>query len=68
VIPIVGATKVSQLDDNLASTALELDGDDIELLNEASAIKLGFPHDFYAMPMVRALVYGGLADRIKAEA
>jgi aryl-alcohol dehydrogenase-like predicted oxidoreductase len=66
VIPIVGATKLSQLDDNLASTAVELDGDDLKLLNAASAIKLGFPHDFYTMPMVRTLVYGGLADRIKA--
>ena len=35
-------------------------------LEQASAIKLGFPHDFYEVPMVRNLVYGGLRDRIKA--
>jgi hypothetical protein len=29
-------------------------------------VELGFPHDFYARDMVRALVYGGLGDRIDA--
>jgi hypothetical protein len=34
-------------------------------LDEASSITLGFPHDFYTMPMVRNFVDGGLRDRIK---
>jgi aryl-alcohol dehydrogenase-like predicted oxidoreductase len=65
VIPIVGARKLAQLEDNLASLEVELDSEDLKSLNEASAIRLGFPHEFYEMPMVRTLVYGGLADRIK---
>jgi aryl-alcohol dehydrogenase-like predicted oxidoreductase len=66
VIPIIGAKKLSQLEDNLGSAEVELDADDLSKLNEASAIKLGFPHDFYEMPMVQSMVYGGMRDRIKA--
>lgn len=66
VIPIIGAKKLSQLEDNLNSAKVELGADDLKVLNEASDIKLGFPHDFYRLPMVSSFVYGGLRDRIKA--
>lgn len=66
VIPIIGAKKLTQLEDNLGSAGVELNEAQRGVLNEASAIQLGFPHDFYAMPMVRNFVYGGLRDRIKA--
>jgi aryl-alcohol dehydrogenase-like predicted oxidoreductase len=66
VIPIVGARKIKQLEDNIASLTLSLTGEQIELLDEASKIQLGFPHDFYANEMVRTFVYGGLRDRIIA--
>jgi len=62
----VGAKKLSQLQDDLASADVELGADDLKALNEASAIKLGFPHDFYSMEMVRSFVSGGLADRIRS--
>jgi aryl-alcohol dehydrogenase-like predicted oxidoreductase len=65
VIPIVGAKKLSQVEDNLASLNVELDADDLRILNEASAIRLGFPHDFYEMPMVKAIMFGGSRDRIR---
>ena len=66
VIPIIGAKKLTQLQDNLGSAAVVLSEAQRRTLEEASAIKLGFPHDFYEMPMVRNFVYGGLRDRIKA--
>lgn len=65
VIPIIGAKKLSQLEDNLGSASVILAADDLNALNEASAIKMGFPHDFYQLSMVRTFVYGGLHDRIK---
>lgn len=65
-IPIIGAKKMSQLEDNLASSEVELDKEELKLLNEASAIKLGFPQDFYDLPMAHTFLYGGLRDRIKA--
>jgi aryl-alcohol dehydrogenase-like predicted oxidoreductase len=64
VIPIVGARKINQLQDNIASLTLSLTKEQVDLLSEASAIQLGFPHDFYANEMVRTFVYGGLRDRI----
>jgi len=64
VIPIIGARKLSQLQDNLASFDLTLSADNIKTLDEASRIELGFPYDLYTKEMLRAFVYGGLRDRI----
>jgi aryl-alcohol dehydrogenase-like predicted oxidoreductase len=66
IIPIIGARKLAQLQDNLASFDLTLSADQLKLLDEASRIELGFPYDLYAKEMVRALGYGGLRDRILA--
>jgi aryl-alcohol dehydrogenase-like predicted oxidoreductase len=66
VIPIIGARKLSQLEDNLASLDLMLPADQLKTLDVASGIELGFPQDLYAKEMVRALRYGGLRDRILA--
>jgi aryl-alcohol dehydrogenase-like predicted oxidoreductase len=66
VIPIIGARKLSQLQDNLASFDLALSEGQLKTLDEASRIEFGFPHDFYAMEMVRTIAYGGLRDRILA--
>jgi aryl-alcohol dehydrogenase-like predicted oxidoreductase len=64
VIPIIGARKVNQLEDNLKSLTLALGHDQVRLLDAASEIQLGFPHDLYRRDMVRGFVYGGLRDRI----
>src|ERR1700730_13431384 len=66
VIPIIGARKLSQLHDTLASFDLVLSADQLKTLDEASRIELGFPHDLYAKEMVRTIVYGGLRDQILA--
>jgi aryl-alcohol dehydrogenase-like predicted oxidoreductase len=66
VIPIVGARSVAQLQDNLASFALQLKPEQVAALNEASAIEMGFPHDFFENEMVKTLRYGGLRDKILA--
>src|SRR6266404_1039426 len=66
VIPIIGARKLSQFQDNLASFDLTLSADQLKTLDEASRIELGFPYDIYAKEMVRAIAYGGLRDQILA--
>jgi aryl-alcohol dehydrogenase-like predicted oxidoreductase len=66
VIPIIGARKLSQLQDNLASLDLSLSAEQVKALDEASRVELGFPHDFYAKEMVRTLIYGGMRDQIAA--
>ena len=66
VIPIIGARKLSQLQDNLASFDLSLSAGQMKALDEASQIELGFPHDFFAKELVRTLIYGGMRDQIAA--
>jgi len=64
VIPIIGARKVSQLQDNLASLDLELPAEQLKSLDGASRIELGFPQSMYDREMVRAVRYGGTSDRL----
>jgi aryl-alcohol dehydrogenase-like predicted oxidoreductase len=64
VIPIMGARKVSQLQDNLASLDLELSAEQLKSLDEASRIELGFPMSIYEREMVRSIRYGGTWDRL----
>jgi len=66
VIPIVGARKLPQLKDNLASAGVSLSVKQLETLDEASCIELGFPNEFYTRDLVRGLMYGGMRDRIIA--
>jgi aryl-alcohol dehydrogenase-like predicted oxidoreductase len=47
VIPIIGARKVSQLQDNLASLDLELSAEQLKSLDGASRIDPGFPQSLY---------------------
>jgi hypothetical protein len=63
LIAIIGARKLAQLQDNLASLEFQLTREQVASLDEASAIGLGFPHDFYRRDLVRALIYGGMRDR-----
>ncbi len=64
VIPIMGARKVSQLQDNLASLDLELSAEQLKSLDGASRIELGFPQSIYDREMVRSIRYGGTWDRL----
>ena len=66
VIPIVGARKLAQVEDNLRSVDVKLSPEQLARLDKASAVSLGFPHDFMALDPIRAIVFGGLRDRIKA--
>jgi aryl-alcohol dehydrogenase-like predicted oxidoreductase len=66
VIPIIGARKLSQFEDNLASFELTLSTDQLKTLDEASVIEPGFPYNMYAKAMPRAICYGGMRDQILA--
>jgi aryl-alcohol dehydrogenase-like predicted oxidoreductase len=64
VIPIIGARKLAQVKDNLASVQVKLAPTLIERLDAVSRIEMGFPHDFFAAEMVRSLSSGGMWDKI----
>jgi aryl-alcohol dehydrogenase-like predicted oxidoreductase len=66
VIPIIGARKLAQIEDNIHSLDVPLSPEQLQRLDHASAISLGFPHDFLVLDPVKAVVFGGLRDRIKA--
>jgi aryl-alcohol dehydrogenase-like predicted oxidoreductase len=66
VIPILGARKLTQLQDNLASFDLAFSPEQVKILDDASRIDLGFPQDLYAKKFPRALRYGGMRDQIAA--
>jgi len=55
--PILGARTLAQLEDNLGALSVELTESHIAELNAASAVELGFPHDFlagFAKPLMTA--------------
>src|ERR1700684_3140612 len=64
VIPIIGSRKIEQLRDNLAAADLKFAPAQIQKLDEASRISLGFPYDFFKREMVRSFIYGGMGDSI----
>ena len=58
IIPLLGATSVSQLDENLAAGSMHLDDDQLRILDKASAPSLGFPHDLLRRENVANGTYG----------
>jgi len=65
VIPIVGATKLEQLEQNLQAIDVVIPEEDIRHLNEISAIDLGFPMKFFKEEAVLMNTYGGFYDKIE---
>jgi aryl-alcohol dehydrogenase-like predicted oxidoreductase len=64
VIPIIGARKLSQLQDNLACVDFNLTGEHLQRLDNISAISLGFPHELLASQFVRDILLGGVAAQL----
>jgi aryl-alcohol dehydrogenase-like predicted oxidoreductase len=65
IIPLIGARTAVQLEDSLGCLHFSLPEEVLRSLDEASAIEMGFPHDFLATANVRELVYSGAYDKIK---
>ena len=59
---IIGATKLAQLESNLASLALTLPADATARLDTASAIDPGHPYMFFSGP-IQQMVHGGVRVR-----
>lgn len=56
IIPILGARRMAQLEDNLGALDLQLPASALADLENASRIELGFPHEF--LVEARHLVFG----------
>lgn len=59
IIPILGASKVDQLIDNLGALEIRLSPEHLQQLDQASKIELGFPHEFLQSDGVLDVVFGG---------
>lgn len=64
VIPIVGASKEQQMQQNLACLDVKLDAEQLTRLDRASVIELGFPHDFLRSESIKRIVYGDQYDQV----
>ncbi len=62
IIPIIGVSKLHQIEDNLKCVNFELSPEVVARLNEVSAIELGFPHDF--LKRAQANIYGDNLEKI----
>jgi aryl-alcohol dehydrogenase-like predicted oxidoreductase len=58
LVPVLGARTAAQLADNLAALDLALPPEVLASLDDASAIKLGFPGSFLADEEVVHLIFG----------
>ncbi|WP_040789565.1 aldo/keto reductase [Nocardia paucivorans] len=58
--PIIGARTAAQLEDNLGALEVEFAEEQLARLDAASAVDLGFPHEFLRRPMSRQVVFGDL--------
>ncbi|MBB3657193.1 aryl-alcohol dehydrogenase-like predicted oxidoreductase [Rhizobium sp. BK650] len=56
--PIMGVKTMAQFEDNLGALDVVLSNEHRARLAEASAIVLGFPHDFLAKPLTRGVMFG----------
>jgi aryl-alcohol dehydrogenase-like predicted oxidoreductase len=63
-IPVIGATKVDQVAQNLACLNINLEQTHLNRLQEASKIELGFPGDFFLEEGVKTVTFGGFYDKI----
>jgi aryl-alcohol dehydrogenase-like predicted oxidoreductase len=65
IVPLVGARNLEQLEENLGALDVTLGDEQLARLNEASAIELGFPHDFIGRNAgALDYIYGGALDQI----
>ncbi len=66
LIPILGAREPQHLEENMAAWDIELDQEHLDRLDEATAVELGFPHDFVQDPDIIEGMYGGTLAEIDA--
>ncbi|RYF01063.1 MAG: aldo/keto reductase, partial [Oxalobacteraceae bacterium] len=58
VSPVMGARTLQQAEDNFGALAIDLSDDQLERLNQISALAPIFPERFIGRPMAQQLIYG----------
>lgn len=65
IIPVLGVRTFEQLQNNLKAVDLQLTEAQVEQLNRASAISLGYPHELNHAQEQRLILTGGRLDKIQ---
>ncbi|MEP3435718.1 MAG: aldo/keto reductase, partial [Hoeflea sp.] len=63
--PLIGARSLDQLKANLMALEVKLDNAELAQLDEASAITLGFPHEYLKRPEIIQNIYGGMSIKTR---
>ncbi|GAB4334596.1 MAG: aldo/keto reductase [Flammeovirgaceae bacterium] len=63
-IPIIGARRLSQLEDNLGCLKIQIPLELMNELNEVSKIDLGFPHEFFNTSGVQNVLFGDFSGKL----
>jgi len=58
IVPVIGARTPAQLRENLDALEVVFEPAQRQRLDQASAVSLGFPHDFLALPGIRQAMLG----------
>jgi aryl-alcohol dehydrogenase-like predicted oxidoreductase len=61
-IPLIGASRAAQVDDAVKAVLVDIPAEVMLLLDQASQIDLGFPHDFLRQEATKTVVYGGTRE------
>lgn len=64
-IPIVGATKPEQVQQNLKCVDVTLSAEQMQRVNTVSAFELGFPAAFFEEDAVKKNLFGGFYDQVE---
>lgn len=64
-IPIVGARKLSQIEDSLKCLEFSIPDDQMAQLDAVSAVPMGFPHELLQGETIKSVLYGGTFDSIE---
>ncbi|SYZ72147.1 Aryl-alcohol dehydrogenase (NADP(+)) [Candidatus Zixiibacteriota bacterium] len=65
IIPIIGVRTLDQARDNIGAVDFKLSLEQLERLNKASQITLGFPYEFISSEFVRELIFGKTFNRLE---
>jgi hypothetical protein len=65
MIPVVGIRKLDQLGDALSSFDVTLSSEQLAVLDKASEMDFGFPHELLRAPVEGQMVYGDLEPQIE---
>ncbi len=65
IIPVLGARRLAQIEDNLGVLDFELSAEHLARLSAVNPLELGFPHSFWNDFVRRDLVFGEQVDELE---